>query len=51
MSDTVSHPTMTPEELRQALLFEQRYAYSRRDPDSEWDIPTRVSLVKPAATR
>jgi hypothetical protein len=46
MSDTISHPTMTPEELHRALLLEQRYEYSHRDPDSEWDIPTRVNLVK-----
>ncbi len=46
MSDTISQPTMSPEELRRALLLEQRYEYSHRDADSEWDIPTRVSLVK-----
>lgn len=54
MSDTISQPTLTPEELerrRQGALLEQRYEYFHRDADSEWDIPNRVSLVKGEATR
>lgn len=46
MSDTIPRPAMSAEELRRELIHVQRYEYSHRDPDSQWEIPTRVSLDK-----